>query len=117
VERKSPWDRLLLLLNDYVRRPKVSGYYFPESSVWRRQLTRWLWHRQRDIDSALRCGVSGVSDSIAAWTLRDKASISVRTGQQLQHRGDRGKAWPKQLKVSVTDEKRVSCWDANTMRA
>jgi len=25
-------------------------------------------------------GVSGFSDSIAAWTLRDKASISVRTG-------------------------------------
>ncbi len=30
---------------------KDSGYYFPESSVWRRQLTRWLWHRQRDIDT------------------------------------------------------------------
>ena len=53
-------------------------------------------------------GVSGVSDNIAAWALRSTLLISVRTGQQLQHRGDRGKAWPKQLKVSVIEEQRVS---------
>lgn len=48
------------------------------------------------------------ADNIAAWTLRDTRSISVRTGQQLQLGGDRGKAWPEQLKVSVIEEQRVS---------
>ena len=43
--------------------------------------------------------------------------ISVRTGQQLQLGGDRGKAWPKHISVSVIDEKRVSYQDADTMRA
>jgi hypothetical protein len=37
-----------------------------------------------------------VTDNIAAWALRDTMSISVRTGQQLQLGGDRGKAWPEQ---------------------
>jgi len=32
--------------------------------------------------------VQAQADNIAAWTLRDKASISVRTGQQLQLGGD-----------------------------
>ena len=86
VERKSPIDRLLLLLNDHVRRPKIPVTTFLKVAYGTRE----------------NPGGSGTFSEVTLQTTEQRGHFvgkppnSVRTGQQLQLGGDRGKAWPKQ---------------------
>ncbi len=85
MERKSLRDRLLLLLNDHVRRPKIPVTTFLKVACGARE----------------NPGGSGTFSEATPQTTEQREhyaakSFSVRTGQQLQLGGDRGKAWPKQ---------------------